>query len=127
MADAERIRQVMTRYPELVTKGDLDAIVALYHPDATVEDPIGSETRVGHDAIRAFYATSAGRVLMKLTGPVRAAAGEGAAPYRVLLGAEGQQQVIDIIDVMTFDGAGAITSMRAFWSMDAIRPATPED
>jgi hypothetical protein len=29
--------------------------------------------------------------------------------------------------VMTFDDAGLVQSMRAFWSMDALRPATAED
>ena len=127
MSDANHIRRVLERYPEMLSKGDSEGIVALYREDATLEDPVGSEPLRGHDAIRAFYEASAGKVQMKLTGPVRVAANEAAAPLRVLVGPEGQQQVIDIIDVMTFDDAGLVRSMRAFWSADAIRPATPED
>ena len=115
------------RYPELVSKGDVEGIVALYHEDATIEDPIGSELRRGREAIRSFYASSAGSVLMKLSGPVRVAGREAAAPLLVLLGPEGQRQALDVIDVMTFDEEARITSMRAFWSMDALRPATPEE
>ena len=115
MPDAHHIRRVLERYPELVTKGDVDGIVALYRGDATVEDPIGSAVHTGSEAIRAFYEASAGKVVMKLTGPVRVAGGEAAAPFRVLVGPAGQQQVIDVIDVMAFDDAGNVKSMRAFW------------
>ena len=52
---------------------------------------------------------------------------EAATPLKVLIGPEGKQQVIDIISVMAFRDDGKIASMRAFWSADAIRPATPED
>ena len=128
MADADHIRQVYERYPELVTKEDIDAIVELYRDDATVEDPIGSDLHRGRGAIRRFYeAAAAARVVMKRTGPVRVAGTEAATPLLVLIGPEGQQQALDIISVMVFDEQGKIASMRAFWSMDAMRPVTPED
>ena len=127
MADAQHIRQLYERYPELVTKGDVEAIVALYADDATIEDPIGSELRRGREAVRAFYQASAGAAVMKRTGPVRVAGSEAATPLVVLIGPEGQQKALDIISVMAFDDAGQITSMRAFWSMDTLRPATNED
>ena len=128
MSDANHIRKIYERYPELVTKGDVDAILELYADDATIEDPIGSELRRGKEAIREFYQAAAGTIQMKLTGPVRVAAREAATPLVVLIGPEGpDQQALDIISVMTFDEDGLITSMRAFWSMDAMRPATPED
>lgn len=128
MADAQQIRQLYDRYPEMVTKGDLEGILALYADDASIEDPIGSELRVGKDAIRAFYESSAGSVTMKRSGPVRVAGSEAAAPLVVLMGPEGeQQQALDIISVMVFREDGKIDSMRAFWSYDAMRPATDAD
>jgi len=127
MPDAAHIRQLIERYPELVTKTDIDAIVALYTDDATVEDPIGSEVHRGRDAVRAFYEGTIGPAVMKRSGAVRVAANEAATPLVVLIGPEGQQQALDIISVMRFDEDGRITSMRAFWSMDAMRPATAED
>jgi len=127
MADANHIRQVYERYLGLVTKGDVDAVVDLYAEDAWIEDPIGSEPRRGRDAIRDFYAASAGSVAMKRTGPVRVAGSEAATPVVAIIGPEGQQQALDIISVMSFGDDGRITSMRAFWSMDAMRPVTPED
>ncbi|MBW2313979.1 MAG: nuclear transport factor 2 family protein [Deltaproteobacteria bacterium] len=128
MADAAHIRQVYTRYPEMVSKGDVDGIVELYAEDATIEDPIGSDLHRGLDAVRAFYAESAGTVTMKQTGPVRVAGHEAATPLIVLMGPDGPgQKALDIISVMTFDEAGKVTNMRAFWSFDAIRPATADD
>ena len=126
MADAQQIRKLYDRYPEMVTKGDVDGIVALYADDATIEDPIGSPVHRGIEAIRTFYKAAVG-ITMKRVGPVHVAGREAATPLKVLIGPEGKQQVIDIISVMAFREDGNIASMRAFWSADAIRPATPED
>lgn len=125
--DAKHVRELYDRYPEMVSKGDVDGIVALYADDATLEDPIGSELRCGKAAIREFYAASAGLVSMRRTGPVRVAGREAATPLVVLLGPEDERQALDIISVMVFDDDGKIASMRAFWSFDGMRPATAED
>lgn len=127
MPEADHIRQVYDRYLERVTRGDIDGIVELYADDATIEDPIGSELRRGRDAIRAFYEASAGRIVMKRSGPVRVAGNEAATPLCVLMGPEGQRSALDVISTMVFDEAGRIAAMRAYWSFDAMRPATPED
>ena len=127
MPGADHIRKLYERYPDLVTRGDIDAIVALYADDGTIEDPIGSQPHRGRDAVRAFYESTIGGVVMKRTGPVRVAGHEAAAPLVVLIGPPGQEQALDIISVMDFDEAGRIRSMRAFWSMDAMRPATDAD
>jgi steroid delta-isomerase len=129
MASAEHIRQVYASYPEMVTKGDVEGIVALYADDAWIEDPIGSELFRGIDGIRKFYESSAGTIVMKLTGPVRVAGSEAATPLVVLIGPEGSadRKALDIISVMKFREDGKIESMRAFWSMDAMRPVGAND
>jgi len=127
MVDAQYIRKLYERYPEMVTKGDVEGIVALYAEDATIEDPIGAPLHRGTAAIRKFYEAAAGTVTMKRVGPVHVAGREAATPLRVLIGPEGKQQVLDIISAMVFRDDGKIASMRAFWSFDAMRPATPED
>jgi steroid delta-isomerase len=126
MADAEAIRKTYDLYPEMVTKGDVEGIVALYAADATIEDPIGSELRKGTDAIREFYKASAGSVTMKRTGPVRVAGLEAACPLVILMGPEGEQSALDVISAMVFREDGKVQSMRAWWSFDAIRPYTQE-
>ena len=77
---------VVHRYIAALNAGDLDAIVALYADDATVEDPVGSPPHQGHAAIRAFYAKSlAIKLDVALEGPVRAAANEAAFAFCVRL------------------------------------------
>lgn len=116
---ADHIRNVFQRYIELVTRGDFESVALLYAPDATVEDPIGSPLHRGRDAIREFYRASAGMVHLALEGRVRVAGREAAgAMIARPTGADGM--VIEILDVMTFDDQGLITSMRAFWSPDTI-------
>jgi steroid delta-isomerase len=127
VVDAAHIRRVYDRYPELVTQGDVDAILELYADDATIEDPIGSELRRGRDAVRAFYEASAGSIVMKRAGPVCVAGREAATPLVALMGEPGSQRALDIISVMVFGDDGKIRSMRAFWSFDAMRPATAGD
>ncbi|HZR84030.1 MAG TPA: nuclear transport factor 2 family protein [Candidatus Binatia bacterium] len=117
--DAGHIRRVFDRYCELVTAGDFEAIALLYAEDATVEDPVGSEPHRGRDAIREFYRASAGGVALELEGRVRVAANAGAGAMVARPKADAGLRV-ETLDVMTFDDAGLVTSMRAYWSADTI-------
>ncbi len=54
MPSQEAITQTLNRYLELVAKRTADDVLTLYAADATVEDPVGSDVRRGHDAIREF-------------------------------------------------------------------------
>jgi steroid delta-isomerase len=124
---ADKIREIYDRYPDMVTTGDVEGIVALYSDDATIEDPIGSEPRRGRDAIRAFYEAAAGTVIMKRSGPPRVAGFEAATPLVILMGPVDQRNALPVISAMVFTEDGKIASMRAYWSFDAMRPATAED
>lgn len=121
MASADEIRKTVERYVALMNAGDAEGIAALYAEDATLEDPIGAPAQRGRAAILAWYRASAGKVRLELSGPIRVAGGEAAFPMLGTLGAPASPAYLDIIDVMRFDGAGRIASMRAFWSGDAIR------
>ena len=119
MITADHIRSVFARYCELVSRGDADAIVQLYAPDATVEDPVGSPPHRGREAIRAFYRASAGAVRLELEGRVRVAGNAGAAAMIARPVADPSLR-IETLDVMTFDAAGLVTRMCAYWSADTI-------
>lgn len=112
----ELIRSTVTAYLAAVASGTADTIAALYTDDATVEDPVGSEPRAGRDAITEFYraleSTKTSTELLTL----RVAGDEAAFSFRVDSDVAGQTYRVEPIDVMTFDGDGRITSMRAFWS-----------
>ena len=124
MPDAERIREVMARYVDLLSAGDTDGILALYGDDPSVEDPVGSDPRCGRDTVHAFYAAAAGRLRVERTGPIRVAGCEGAMPMlaEIELGG-GRKGYMDVIDTMRFDESGRIVEMRAFWNPDEIRDA----
>jgi steroid Delta-isomerase len=121
MATPAEIRATVERYVKLMTAGDADAIADLYAEDASIEDPIGAPPQRGREAIRTWYRASAGKVRLELTGPIRVAAGEAAFPMQGTIGSPDAPAYLDIIDVMKFDAEGRITSLRAFWSADAIR------
>lgn len=124
MADAEQIRATIDAYT--ATYGDdRDGWVALFAADARVEDPVGAEPRVGHEAIGAFWDEThalSDSTRLERTGPVRVAAGEAAFPMQAVLAMGDQEMALPIIDVMTFDDDGRITSMRAFWDMGDLAP-----
>jgi steroid delta-isomerase len=125
-ADAATIRSAVDAYCGAFTNGDRDAYVALFAEDAWIEDPVGTPKRVGHDGIGQFFDESSGladSIELRLTGPVRVAAGEGAFPMQARPNLGGTTYCVDIIDVMTFDDAGKITTMRAFWDPGEMRPA----
>ena len=125
-ADAVTIRATVADYCAAFTAGDQDAYLACFADDAWIEDPVGTPRHEGKDAIGAFFTMSrslADAIELRLTGPVRVAAGECAFPMQARPDLGGTTMVVDIIDVMTFDDTGHITTMRAFWDPAEMRPA----
>lgn len=107
---------LVARYLSTVSEGTSADIAALYAADAWLEDPVGSEPRTGRAAIEEFYrgldgADSTAELLF-----VRAVGHEAAFHFRVTTTLPDATVVVEPIDVMTFDDAGLITSMRAFWT-----------
>ena len=125
-ADAATIRATVDAYCAAFSARDRAAYAGLFAEDAWIEDPVGTPVRTGHDEIRTFFlemsAMSDATELVQ-TGPVRVAAGECAFPMQARPEIGGTTFCVDIIDVMTFDDAGRITTMRAFWDPAEMRPA----
>ena len=121
MPEPDKIRSAMQRYVTLLSDGDVDGIMSLYGDHPSVEDPVGSATRAGREALRAFYAAAAPKVRVELTGPIRVAGDEGAMPLLAELDLDARTGFADVIDVMKFDDRGRIISMRAFWNPADIR------
>jgi steroid delta-isomerase len=121
MPEAAAIRAIVERYAERHTAGDIDGILACFAPDASAEDPIGSAPHVGTDALRAFFEGThalADRLELKITGPIRVAGDVAAFPMQAISTIGDTTLVVDIIDVMAFDGDGRITDMKAYWAME---------
>lgn len=116
MAIAETMVAVVHAYVDGFERGDLDALVSLFAPDATVEDPVGTPPKRGIDEIRDFYAVSiATGAKLELLGEPRCAAAYVAFPFAVKLEWQGTRQVIEVIDTFRINDDGKITEMRAFF------------
>ncbi len=124
--DAATIRSTVAAYCAAFSVGDQGGYVEQFAEGAWIEDPVGTPRHEGAEAIGAFFAQSASMaesIELRLTGPVRVAGSEAAFPMQARPALGGATYVVDIIDVMTFDDAGKITTMRAFWDPAEMRPA----
>lgn len=116
MPSPEAIAETVNRYLSLVATGTADEIVTLYAADATVEDPIGSDIRRGHDAILGFYAGFQNAKKDTELAEVRISGSEAAFFWHLTLDGGDSRTRISPISTMAFDEDAKITSMRAFWS-----------
>jgi steroid delta-isomerase len=108
------MKAVLQAYLDHFNAADLDALVGLFADDANVEDPVGAPAHIGKDAIRAFYegAMKNGAVLL-LSAPIRGSHSNAAAmAFEAKIGTT---MTVRIIDVMTFNEAGKITTMKAYF------------
>lgn len=115
-ASNEVIAHNVKRYLELVASGSAADIVDLYADDATLEDPVGSDEIRGRDALLAFYGAIEGLTMHTNLVTLRTCAGQAAFHFEVVTEVGEQKYTMAPLEVMTFDEAGKITSMRAFWS-----------
>jgi steroid delta-isomerase len=116
MPSQEAIAQTVNRYLEFLAKGTADDVVTLYAADAIIEDPVGSDVRRGHDAVREFYVAIEGVKKETELAQLRIAANEAAFLWHLTLDGSDSRTRISPISVMEFDEDAKITSMRAFWS-----------
>ncbi|TYQ10268.1 UNVERIFIED_ORG: steroid delta-isomerase [Gordonia westfalica J30] len=107
---------LVMRYLSTISNGTSADIAALYAGDAHLEDPVGSEPRTGRAAIEEFYRGLDGADVAAELLVVRAVGREAAFHFRVTTTLPDGVVVVEPIDLMTFDEAGLITSMRAFWT-----------
>ncbi len=122
-AQRSAIRDTVQAYVDAVGASDPDSVLALYAPDATVEDPVGSGIVHGRDAIAAFYAKSAGYSNESELLDCRIAGDSAAFRFRITTRLPERTVEVVAIDVMTFDEDARITSTKAFWHPSDYRVA----
>lgn len=118
MASAEPAATVKRYLDLLAANGSADEITGLYAEGATIEDPIGSDVRHGHDAIHEFYAAIENLEKKAELVELKTAGNEVAFLWRLTVNMGDNSTRVEPISVMTFDDDAKITSMRAFWSPD---------
>jgi steroid delta-isomerase len=120
------MREILVHYVDRLAAGDVDAIAELYTTDGRVEDPVGSPAHEGVDALRAFYAGTAGMLHAEIVGPICCAGNTGVMPLLGRLTLPGRPpRYLDAIDVVEFEDDGRIRSLRAYWDPTEMR-ATPD-
>jgi steroid Delta-isomerase len=111
-------------YVAAFEKGDAEAAAALFAPDATIEDPLGTPIKRGHAEIHAFYTTSmASGAKLALQGDPRCAGDCVAFAFAVKLEWGGQKSIIEVIDTFRLNDEGKITEMRAYWGAENMKAA----
>lgn len=111
-------REVVERYIAAYNSRDIPAILALYSPRATMEDPIGLPPAVGHKTIAGLYQMGFDMgVTIAHDGAVRLAGNAVAFP----LIASSPTSRLEVIDVFDFGRDGKIEHMRAYWGPDNLQ------
>ena len=113
---AEQAEAAVRRYLDAVAHGTTDDIVALYAEDGVLEDPVGSEPKVGRAAIREFYATLEPMTVTTELLTVRSAGNEAAFHFRIETDTGAGVAILEPFEMMVFDDEGLIASMRAWWN-----------
>ena len=118
MSEALDLEALVTRYLNTVAGGTAADVAALYAEDATLEDPVGGgEVHIGRQAIEGFYKVVEGAGLQAELLTFRAGGHEAAFVFALTVGGAMR---IEPIEVMTFDGSGQITSMKAYWGPENV-------
>ncbi|MER5394997.1 SgcJ/EcaC family oxidoreductase, partial [Saccharopolyspora sp. NPDC002686] len=115
MPEPSAIRDTVASYLKAVATGSAADVAALYAEDATLEDPVGSDPVRGRAGITEFYSALEDMRQETELLAVRVAGDSAAFHFRVRTETPDGAAEIEPIDVMTFDEAAHITSMRAFW------------
>ncbi|WP_419848769.1 nuclear transport factor 2 family protein [Candidatus Poriferisocius sp.] len=121
MVEAQHMRKVMEQYAAAVSAGEVEAILSFYAPNGSCQVPVGGPVCEGIDAVRAFYEGNELAETLVLTGPVRVAGREAAAPMVARVCFDGVNYELDVVDVAEFNDDGLLTSLRAFYSLDDLR------
>lgn len=116
MPSPAQMEAAVHAYVAAFAAGDPDMAAAIFADDAVIEDPIGTEPKVGKQAIREFYVQSmATGARLHLAGPVRVAAAHAAFAMQVRLHWDGKDMAADVIDTFAFNEAGQVTEMKAYF------------
>ena len=119
MPTPEHMRDAVLTYFASFANADVDTIVGLFADNAVVEDPIGHARMEGIDAIRGFFtggfAYVGGGYSFVPEGNVRIAANHAACAAIATCDNADPPFRLETMDVMTFDEAGKIVAMKAYW------------
>jgi len=120
------MRAALQAYVDRTNAGDAAGLVALFAPNAVIEDPVGSPIKRAEEIAAWFADSVAFGARITPVAPVRGSHSNAAAlAFDVEFTPPGAGRLrIRSLDVCTFDDAGRITSLRAYWGPDDVEPVT---
>jgi steroid delta-isomerase len=124
MASADQIRATVDAYVDAYDRNDKAAFLGLWAADGVLEDPVGTPTHVGVDALGAFWDGArelADRIVLKPQSTILAG-GEAAVVIEIHAHMGDGGLVMQAVDVMQFDDGGRLTNVRAYWDMATATP-----
>src|SRR5687767_11753857 len=101
-----KVRETIATYLERLTAGDREGLLDLLAPEATLEDPVGTDVRRGRDAIGEFWDQSHSvveRITLKMVQGPAVRGNEAAFAMEAHAQVGDSTFVAPTIDVMTFD------------------------
>ena len=118
----EATAATVRRYVALLATGTADDLVAMFADDATVEDPVGGEVRVGRQAIHTFF--SALENLDRETELVllRVAGHEAAFVFNITFTTGDARMRLEPVDTVVFNADGRIASLRSYFAPSDVAP-----
>lgn len=129
-ADDKSARAASLRSRLCVHAGDKDAWLALFAPDAVVQDPYGvspldptGEGHRGHDAIGAFWDMTIGPNDVHIDLGLSNQCENHVANLMTITTTfpDGQQIIVDAMTIYRVNEDGLITSLRAYWELEKAR------
>jgi steroid delta-isomerase len=121
MPTPEQMRDAVLTYFASFATADTDMIVDLFTDDAVVEDPVDGARMEGKAALRAFFSGGfdyvGGGYRFEPEGAVRIAGKHAACAAIATCDKADPPFRLETLDVMTFNEAGKIVAMKAYWGL----------
>jgi steroid delta-isomerase len=118
MPTAEEMRAIADAYVDAYNRNDKDAVLALFHDDATFEDPVGTPVRVGREAIGAFWDETHGLATIELERKqVIVCGNEMVLVFAVHTTFGDSTMDLDVVDLLLVGDDGRVRALKAYWDM----------
>ncbi len=113
----DQLRDHTTAYVAAVNSRDAGAVAALFTEDAVQADPASAPPNVGRPAIATFFegGIAASDSWLFTAAAVHTCGASVAVDFRMEVDLGGSTMTIDGVEVFTFDDAGLITAVSAYW------------
>lgn len=114
-AAAQR-RAALEAYIAALNARDADAVIALFAPDAEIEDPVGTPLKRGAEIAAWFRSAVEVEPHLELAAPIRGSHGTSAAmTFRVTTRRASGRYQTQSTDVVYFDANGLIRRLEGHW------------